>query len=511
MNSPPSAMLLFRGQYFFGTMPPRCPEGFVTAPVAGGRVLLHHEALPTSVRQHGDLTGILIGLVVDPSNPQWEIGDILADLLNNEFSRIVEKTARLAGRWALVILGKDHEIAVGDACGTLPVVHVRRDGRTWLASSSRLLGFCLDGLQTNELAGGQFRELQIQKRDNGQPFPATMTEFAGVNVLLPNHYLDLESGIARRFHPFAANPRLTVAEAAPRIAEMTKNIVLAVSRRSPVAVPVTAGFDSRVIAGSVSRIPGLVGKTQFFTFEDFGAPAGHFDIENGRKIGEAVGGVHRKIKAGDASEAAQKIFAASESMNARRFENWAAQCLSVPFQGRIVLMGWASEIARAFIRWPGSDDVTVDQIANLAGVNAIPFAHADIERWYADALQVRKACGINLLDLYYWELRVGRWCSSGLNILNSASDWITIYSCRALLDLMLSVEEKDRSGSAQALYRAVVNELDPALMQIPFNPFPLSYRMKQAGILFAKTILVNGTKAVGLYELLRRLRRRLKG
>jgi hypothetical protein len=74
---------------------------------------------------------------------------------------------------------------------------------------------------------------------------------------------------------------------------------------------------------------------------------------------------------------------------------------------------------------------------------------------------------------------------------------------------MLSVKEADRGGHHQLLYRSIVRELNPDLLDIPFNPHPISWwRIKKDTKHHIKTILVTIIKAFGLYEFARKRKRR---
>lgn len=189
-------------------------------------------------------------------------------------------------------------------------------------------------------------------------------------------------------------------------------------------------------------------------------------------------------------------------MTAPRFEGWAAACEN-ELQGKTVLSGWCSEVGRAFIRWPGSEQVTATQIANCNGYRGTELE--EHETWHRDALTVRETTQTNILDLFYWELQ-SRWIGSGFNILNAGCDWVSVYSCRDLLDLMLSVPEVDRGGKEQRLYSAVIRDLNPSLLEIPFNPKGMATRFREASYWKVRWGLGRTAKALGVYSWPKRLR-----
>jgi hypothetical protein len=509
----------FRFQYIFGRQSNRLPK-FKSLSFPDERQLLVQQALPVAVIREGAAIGLMLGHVFDSRSPTATAQGILNSLVHLGTDDALSWSGRLAGRWTAILINKDREIAFGDACGTLQLNYLTQNGETWVASSSRLMGHCIEGLRPSQLTFGEFPQMQAHKEQHdGLPFPHFMTEFDDVRVCLPNHYLDLKAGITRRYHPTSKYAGLEARDVVPKIAGLLENIVRAISLRSKIAVAVSAGFDSRVIVGAVSRVPDLAAKSLFFSFQDpFQFKPGHYDIVNGAKLARIVGGTHSEIKVEHTSDSVRNLCRSSEAMIAPCFENWAGRCLEAPFQDRIVVTGWCSEVARCYIRWPGSDDLdteTASDFINAIKIHApahiavgmpdpakVPYMMSGYGQWFNDAKAVRARTALNILDLFYWELRMGRWCSSGLSVLNSASDWIAVYSCRELLEAMLSVKEEQRDGEP-ILYRSIIECLNPDLMQVPFNRHRWEFRRD------TRSSLVRLSKGLGVYDAVRRFKRKV--
>src|SRR5262245_3162392 len=125
----------FRGQFIAANFLSKTPSNFTRTEIEGLSIY-HHRDLPIAV----DGQAALVGLVFDPTNPPFGIGDILADVRRRSGSG---RTDHLAGRWALI----DGNIVLHDACGTMPLTYVTRGSQTIVASSSALLAYCLEDLQ----------------------------------------------------------------------------------------------------------------------------------------------------------------------------------------------------------------------------------------------------------------------------------------------------------------------------------------------------------------------------
>ncbi len=498
----------FRGQFIFGGPLDHVPTGFRTIELPQKLYFHHSPDLPVAVREvDTSRFYVLVGLVCDPANVEFDEAAILESLTEGlpPAETVVQRANRLAGRWAIIAIDDGQQIAFHDACGTMPLQYTSRADQTLIASSTMLLGHCLDGLVISADYASEAFEQHRLKSLSGLRSAPRRTELIGVYALSPNHLLDLKQGAQRRYYPVRRFPQRSAAEVAPAVAEMMVNIVRSASQRFQLAIGVTSGFDSRLPASAIHRIAGLASRTVFFTIRDFECPPGHADITNGRRIAEAAGGTHVELVAPErASDLSRRICRQSEYMIAPRFEAWSDLGLDEPLRGRTALMGWCGELGRAWFRWPASDQVTFDQIMGMAPA---AFMRADLEQWFAAATQVRKVSGIHILDLWHWENMSGRWAANGLNILNSASNWMSVYSCRDLLDLMLSVKEQERKG--EVFYKQVIGLLLPPVSRFSFNPKPFSTRLKMAVLNIGKGVLVRAFRLLGIYEIGMRIRRRV--
>lgn len=470
----------FRGQYVVARSPKRIPTGFVSRSL-GEYQLVYHEQLPVAVTRNA----ALIGYSLDWRRPEASQDDVLNYLVQDP----VPRSSHLAGRWAFVSPGK---LALNDACATMGV-YWSTDA---ISSSAMLLDYVTGPLTRIDRQAFQERQDGCH---SGSPIPGRATEFEECSALLANHFLDWEAGRAVRFHPITPYASLPAVQVAPRIAAMLTSIIAAAASRKPIATGATAGFDSRALIQAVSNA-GLAPETIFYTFEDkFACPKGHFDIEVGRRVVLAAGGNHTIIRV-DGDDTSEP----SDDMPAPRFESWAAACANSSLRERLLLSGWCSETVRGFMRWEGSEHASAAQIIGCSDATDFAEFHQDLTAWYTEAVAFRDRLGVPILDLFYWEQRGTGWIGSGLNILNSGCDWLAVYSCRDLLDLMLSVRENERGGSGQKLYRLLAGNL----VSIPFNPRSQAEIISRFIRNDLKNLAIRATRRAGLYEILKRSRSR---
>lgn len=477
----------FRGQYCFSARPITPPESFTSLALPDGSTFAAHTAVITAHLTDGSDYIILAGFCFDTDRPDDTPADIACRLFDTEETTLIDETASLVGRWIIIRKRGNASIAFADAAGTYPIVHTGARDTLLLASSSKLIEALRPGHAPSPMVTDRFRSLQNEPgRHAGQNLPLTVTSYAGIAALLPNHALDLNTGLPSRYFPRPAGyARRPAREQATVIAERMRKIVAAIGRHEPLALAATGGFDSRVIQAAITANAAVADRIDTFTFQYPHDPAGTDpDLVAMRQLAEITGLTFRVIPA-EAENPGGDIrdtLAQSEEFFATGFAGWAEQAATEFAPGTLILMGWASEIARGFYRWPGSDRVTPAQLAGCGGVGGIAEMLPEFERWLPGAEAASQATGIPVLDLFYWENRVGRWCAPGLNILNTTSNWITPFSCRRLLDALLQTRETDRIGGRQTLYREIVAALNPDLLNVAINPVPLTVQVRNAVI-----------------------------
>ena len=110
---------------------------------------------------------------------------------------------------------------------------------------------------------------------------------------------------------------------APKAEEIIVEILKLMSQRHKLAYAATAGNYSRVLAGSIARIPKLA-ETVYFAFKYPPDPhCTHNDIVLARQVAETIGGSHRTIEAAsdDPCPETSTVCRASEEVIATGFES----------------------------------------------------------------------------------------------------------------------------------------------------------------------------------------------
>ena len=452
---------MFENQFLATVDSVRPPEGFETTEVDDWKI---HASCPVTI---GD-DAVLLGHAFD-----WQFPERSNEAVLRAAMQDAATLRRLGGRWILLDFKRGN--AQGD--GSFSLCY----GHGMIATTAALI---------HEVSGAplkyrpRYDAKRLFKRHSGFLFTASDTEVEGVAALLPNHSLNLATMTATRSGPSAPRPHA--------IPPILTGLLQAISNRAPLALGLTAGFDSRLLAAAIKHVECNV---ECFTFVDDVTPDS--DVEGAHWIASKIGKELRVVSAPPPEEYE------GEAMRAPRYESWA----QAEFSERIILSGWASEIGRNYLTWPGSSEADAQDVLKCTSSREFEDLVPVAEAWLNGAHKVRADTGIPIDELIYWELNVGRWCSAGFNILSQNNFWLTPFTCRDFIEAKLAIPSSKRGKKGRKLYTALIRDLAPELMERPVNPEPLAARF----LLFLKHGLRHSAArilvALGLYRTMRKIKR----
>lgn len=465
-----SGELAFRRQFVLGSDESMMPATWNRQAVSSRLHASIHPDLPATRAGHGDRTLLLLGYLLDPDRPERRDGDILTELVasNHDIDDLVAATDRLSGRWVLVFAKGDHAVVFHDAVGMRQVHHVRAsDGSTWCASRPCLLASLLD-LDHDRTCFEQLDRDGVFGSHVNHFWPGDRSSIVGVQRLLPNHYLEMGSGIVKRYWPRNALTAQPPATAVPRCSKILTGTVDAASRRFNLSVALTAGLDSRIVlAACRSR----ANRLDYYTVKRPSLHDGSPDLRIPRRIARDFELRHRVVKAPTHPDPALHDVIASTSVPVH--PSVVLECSAVreakPADGRswMTLNGNVNEVARVF--YPRLSPTAV-AMAHAAGMGRSDYAAERFGEWYEAARPALADSGIDAWDLFYWEQKLGGWFGGIRTEFDMVEDVVTPFNCRALLATMLGVDEALRSGPAYRFHRDLIMQMWPELLRYPVNP-----------------------------------------
>lgn len=305
-------------------------------------------------------------------------------------------------------------------------------------------------------------------------FSGDQTHKENVLHLRPNHLIDLHSRRQERFFPVHQIEPMSVDVAAEKAGRMIKGYVKAIAERHPIAVAVTAGYDSRILF-----LASLGCSAKYFICQHNNMSDAHMDIVVARQLVALFNHQLEVVK--DVPTTDQ--WPPEEYFTSIDFPRSLNQ-MSREFNGCVCLNGNCSEIARNYF---GSVPVpSAADLSRLIGYSRVPYVVNYCKNWLRANGGLLSDTGYHVLDVFYWEEKMGNWGAKKRAETNAVDR--VIYSptnSRGLMETCLSVPRKFRDAHNNILFQKIIRNLadDKELPEI--NPFPktkMITRLKRAGI-----------------------------
>lgn len=481
-DRPVGNVLLYTRQFVLSPSRTEVIPGWHGVTTRSGFHLSAHPLLEITQVVARDLELTLIGFVLDPDHPEDDNTRILSRIATDAVTNmdVVRGSCRMGGRWILIVDSSEESFLFTDPCALRQVCYMRDDGAVWCASQPGILAESFD-LQMSDAARAFIGSLYF-KSYLEYWWPGGRTPFAEVQQLLPNHLLDLRSGAVRRFWPWAPLAEVGFDQAVARGTEILTSTIASAGRRSALALPVTGGLDSRVLLAA-SR--DLQRDIFFYTLDKRRSGDSRMDITVAGNMLRRLGLSHNVI---DCNVGVDPDFEAIYQRNVvTAHPEWAVivDALRRQYPPRhLVLNGNCAEIARCYYRHTPRGavskgrEVDAGYLAYLENMEGNNLALEEFHAWLQGAPTPEERGRIELLDLFYWEQRMGRWQAMSQLEWDLAQETLSPYNNRELLTLLLGVDPARRDRPD--LFMAMIRKLWPELLAEPINPVPISRRLTEA-------------------------------
>jgi hypothetical protein len=471
--------LSYRRQFILG---PRFVEHIATPsgpvePLAGWQrvairptvCLTVHPDLAVCQVRDGQRSITLLGFILDPTEPQASDREIVGSLLRAltrtaSVDRFVAGTDGFGGRWVLIVDdGRDLRL-FHDAAGLRQVFYTRRAraGTIWCASDAgviaRILGLSIDPKAEAFMNSWTSRQYW---------WPGDTSPYTDVRRLLPNHYLDLGTAETERYWPNSNLGTVSLPECTGRVSTSLVGMLRAARNRFPLALTITAGWDSRVALAATRNIDDVF----CFTLQYWDHTAASDDIRVPARLLPRLGLTHHVFRCPSTMNDAFAEIYRNNVTTAHDVYGIIAEALYASFPGdHVMVKGVVSEVTRCWYqqRVPHATNQTLTpaMLAHAVEMDH-PFALAALDGWLQGT---NRALNVDILDLLFWEQRIGSWQSTAQLEWDIVQDVLTPFNCRALLIDLLSLDTKHRASHSPAIYIELMKTLWPEVLDEPINP-----------------------------------------
>lgn len=412
---------------------------------------------PVSDADGQDL-GWLIGFPMDLAQGKIVDGPVqLRQSLSGDKDAFAETVlSGLGGRflWCAVLDG--HARIYLDSSGLVPCV---------FDSNAQMAGSTAHALLDEDSYQARFDKARFDHFDVARAgwFPAGLTAHQGVERLLPNHYLDLQSWQVKRHWPSTSfdtpdTPQAIVAELIERIQDQFKALI---AGDKTVVLTLTAGRDTRILLACARP---FLGQIRFATV--VGEDQHAVDTVMARKIAAEYKLDFIELPRTRATQEAHDIYIRRGAHCVGDANAWYFPSVAPIARDHILVGGAGGEIGRAFY-WRGSDrpdtELTATGLTGRMGFAQSPELTKRLESWLRE---VNEADMLRQLDLAYVEQRMGPWGAA--QFCNDPTIVrMPLFVTRRITELLLSLPEDWKRQ--EMLADEVMRQAWPELVRYKFN------------------------------------------
>jgi hypothetical protein len=437
----------------------------------GFYLYVHPEVELTSIESPDrNLKVALIGYTLDPSRLEFSNFDILQDLVSstNSIESISQYLHRLSGRFVLVVSHYNDTFIFHDPCGLKTVYYTQFSGQVYIGSQPLIFK---DIIPLNKNSNFDAYYNSEYKKQLEPWLPSSLSLYKNVFHLVPNHYLQLSDLTQKRYWPTRRLQPKQLEDAVIEASELLERLIKVASKRFTLSLPLTSGIDSRTLLSACRDIaPDLY----FYTLQYRDLHFESSDIKIPRQLLHSLGYQHHVIDCRRVADPEfSDIYENNASMAHEDWRNIAYGMIHNYPADRVSLKGNCSEICSCSYYKSGkhSPISSVEQILKLEPEwITLPFIYNTLSSWLSEANQVEARTGVDILDLFYWEHRMGSWQAQSQLEWDIVQESYTPFNHRGLIEIMLGVPTKFRREPDYELYIRMNEFLYPETLKYPINP-----------------------------------------
>jgi hypothetical protein len=240
--------LLFRRQFILTSDDSyKCPFFHITYNIGDKyKLFLHQDLLHDKIEYSGRLV-FLLGDIYDFENPKLNNSEILSAFAGSSFEELLVKTSKYAGRFVFLFYSGDEIKMFHDASASRKIYYANVNDSVHCSSNPYLLA---NALQLEHSKDESINIYYNSDRLIGNNFghKGDRTPYDEVLQLLPNHYIKVDPIFSiKRYFPREFVLDKSDKEIVQESIKMLKGFLESASHRYPLMMPITAGYDSRVL------------------------------------------------------------------------------------------------------------------------------------------------------------------------------------------------------------------------------------------------------------------------
>jgi len=443
-------------------------EGWRKYKILDDYLLTVHPDLAIHRCSRNDNSITLLGYIIDPEYPEKDEAGILDGMMSEikAIDNITSYLNRMSGRFVVIVKSQGDLWLFHDAAGLRQVLYCKdNDGKIWCASQSETLSERIGFLLDKEVL--EYRNSSLFN-DNRTEFwlMNTRTPYKEILQLLPNHYLDLRRVESIRYWPTSnCISQISVEEGVRLSTPIIKNTIETAYGKFNLKMGISAGMDSRKTLAATKEIKE---KLYYFTIEHNTNGIESVDVKVPRKLLSKLGIQHHIIGQKYMDEEFQRLYEASATFARKSKGNIAYTLLAGLGPDANILNSNTAEISQCNY-WVPKSEITGEGLAIITGLYH-PLAIREFDEWIKGAQDACEQSGLNILGLFHWEQRAGRWATAAFAEYDIVHESFTPYNNRLLNTILLGISERYRRNRMWYVGLRQIKKMWPEVLSEPINP-----------------------------------------
>lgn len=477
-----AASLVFSRGFVFGRSKDRFRD-FVCVEFAGG-FFHYHPSLDVRYLEDGEFSLLLAGTFFDVrgagglDHALKKISQALKC-----FGGIYDEVDFFSGRYIIIYKDKDGLKLMSDATGMKSIFYTK-DFKAFSSHCKILveLGYGESPSRIEEFRSNVLEEEGVKYKYG---YPGFYTPYEDCFILPPNFEACLSSKKIARFFPREMlDADCDANDVAIKINGYMRNQLSSIlSCGKDVYCSLTAGLDSRFTLSASSKHQGV----KYFTYKYPGNHTHESDANWASIIADGLGLDHKVINIDDDLDFGSEGFKSFSSVvSYNSTYNSHAKKISYAYyslfgEDNYLIRSNLYEIGRAFYHPKVEKGISKNKI-DLKDIDKMLLyayderllEYGELSKVFSDYvkdLPDESECGYSLLDLFYWEHRMGVWHSQVVSESDPAFETLVLCNARAVIKLLLSLPLKERKDAT--LFYASISQYLPDVKDIPVNKMVL--------------------------------------
>jgi hypothetical protein len=462
---------MFRNQYFVANFRPDT-ELDVRVHEFGNLFVYALPDLGVSYARIGGTEILLLGYAIDPFAPEKDDDEIAAGLASaGSVQALIHQTQVLSGRFVIFYRKGETNIVFSDTLGHRQIYYYADADRLFLTSSPKVF---LHVMNFDLRISNEKRQIL-----QSEAFRRTENAWFGDDSLddrlkkvIPNHYLDLKRLELRR-KSFDIPPQISENSIRDLLAQVLTGGLGGAVRRYQVMQAVTAGIDSRLLLAASKNHRDEI---QYYIFKRPSMSLDYPDIEIPLKLARKLDIDFRPLateplrddflEAYKSEHIHPRILSKTQNIQYHYFNNRRlGNVLDVKGNGAEVLRLFYGRARDAF-----AHSIGPETLLTLAGHPNNPYFSSKVAQWLSDAKAFSRQYGIPILDLFYWEQRMGNWGAEHGLEQDIAIEEFWPFNNAALFLNGLKIAQSKRGRPKYAFFIELMNDIWPDVLSEPINP-----------------------------------------